>query len=141
VGWKLYIRFLGLPKAIARFRTSDPQGQMNIVLRMFNRFPFSARGRPGYEFKTWQAEVDRFITAWTYCPPLAFVRQYVDDHGDRGEVQAFFRSWCQFDWALAQTIVEGTGLPGWYQRPHTLSQGDPICDMIWAARPVGAGPQ
>jgi hypothetical protein len=96
-------------------------------------FPFSAPGRPGYELKTWQAEDDTFITAWTYCPPFAFVGQYVDDHGDRGEVQAFFHSWCQFDWALAYAIVEGTGQPGWFQRPHNLSQGDASCDMVWAA--------
>lgn len=138
VGWKLYIRFLGLPMAITRLRTSDPQQRMNIVLRMFLRFPFSAPGRPGYELKAVNAGDDRFITDWTYCPPFAFVKQFVEKHGDRGEVEAFFRSWCQFDWALAQAIVEGMEAPGWYQRPHTLSQGGVVCDMIWAANPVAA---
>ncbi|MGA9533688.1 MAG: hypothetical protein WBR18_13305 [Anaerolineales bacterium] len=134
VGWKLYVKFLVVPKAIARLRTPDPQEQMNLVLQMLLRFPFNAPGRPGYEVKGYSVGRSKFITDWTYCPPFDYVKQYVEKHGDRGEVQAFFRSWCQYDWALAYAIAEGTGQPGWYQRPHALSQGDDICDMTWSVQ-------
>jgi hypothetical protein len=133
VGWKLYSKFLIVPKTIARIRTSDPQEQMNLILSMLLKFPFSSPGRPGYEVSYGPVGDTAFATNWTYCPPFSFVRSYVDQHGDRGELQAFFRSWCQYDWALAYAIAEGTGQPGWYARPHTLSQGDPVCDMTWAA--------
>ncbi len=145
VGWKIYVRFLPIARTLARLRTPDPQEQMTLVLKSLLRFPFSAPGRLGYEL---QAEVTRsgaFATNWTWCPPFAFVREYVDDHGDRGELKAFFHSWCQYDWALADAIVEGTGYTGAYTRPHTLSVGDKVCDMSWGVEPstghqsVGAG--
>jgi len=39
----------------------------------------------------------------------------------------FNRTWCQFDWAAAQAMAAGEK----YERPHTLSAGDTICDMRW----------
>lgn len=135
IGWKLYVKFLAIPKAIARIRTSVPQEQMNLVLKAFLRFPFSAPGQPGYEVEAGATESGAFATDWSWCPPFAFVRRYVEQHGDRGELRAFFHSWCQYDWALADAIVEGTGHAGAYTRPHTLSRGDDICDMVWAAQP------
>lgn len=134
IGWKLYSRFLAIPKFVARLLTRDPQKMMNIVLRMMLRFPFSAPGRPGYEVEAWEAEDGSLKTYWTFCPPFAFVDQYLAGHEDRGEREAFIRTWCRFDWAFAQAIMEGTGQPGWYERPHTLSEGDNVCDMCWAAR-------
>lgn len=136
VGWKLYVKFLAIPRTIAKLRTRDPQRQMNLILRMLLNFPFSAPGRPGYEVTFGPVGDTAFATNWTYCPPFAFVQKYVRTHGDRGEVQAFFRSWCQYDWALAYAIAEGAGQPGWYVRPHALSQGDDICDMTWSVQPT-----
>lgn len=136
VGWKLYVKFLSLPRALARIRFSDPQQQMNFVLRMLLRFPFQPSRRPAYEASAYETDNGAFATDFTYCPPFAFVRAYVERHGDNGEVDAFFRSWCQYDWALAYAIVEGTHRIGSYEREQSLSQGDPICDMIWGTRPA-----
>lgn len=138
VGWKLYVKFLIVPKTIARLRTPDPQQQMNLILGMLLKFPFSSPGRPGYEVSYGPVGEKAFATNWTYCPPFSFVQFYVERHGDRGEIQAFFHSWCQYDWALAYAIAEGSGQPGWYARPHTLSQGDALCDMTWAVRPTSS---
>ena len=132
-GWKLYVTFLIIPKTVARVLRRDPQRRMNIMLNMFLRFPFSAPGRPGYEVTT-KEQADRFLTTWTYCPPYFFVKQYVEQHGDRGEMKAFQQSWCWFDWALSYTMMDGEDPPGFYQRPKTLSFGDDYCNMCWAAR-------
>lgn len=134
MGWKVYSRFLTLPRFLARLVTRDPQKQVNFILRMLLIFPFSAPGRPGYEVRAW-AEPDRFCTVWTHCPPYTYVREYVDEHGDRGEIEAFIKSWCWYDWAFAYAMVDGGyEKPGHYERPHTLSAGDALCDMCWYAR-------
>lgn len=133
IGWKLYTRFLILPRFLARLVTRDRQRQMNFILRLLMRFPFSAPGRPGYEVQAW-TEQGRFCTFWTHCPPYAFVREYVSMHGDGGEIEAFVKSWCWYDWAFAYAMVDGSyETYGHYERPHTLSAGDAICDMCWYA--------
>ena len=139
VGWKLYARFLTLPRFLARLVTRDPQQQVNFILRLLLRFPFSAPGRPGYEVEAW-AESGRFRTDWTYCAPYAFVRNYVAEYGDNGEMEAFRKSWCWYDWAFTYAMVGGSDEShGHYERPHTLSAGDAVCDMCWyAGRPKGA---
>lgn len=136
IGWKLYSRFLTLPRFLARLVTRDPQRQVNFILRLLLRFPFSAPGRPGYEVEAW-AEPGRFCTNWTHCPPYAFVRDHVAAQGDNGEIEAFSKSWCWYDWAFAYAMVDGThDTHGHYERPHTLSAGDPLCNMCWyAGRP------
>lgn len=131
IGWKVYARFLTLPRLSARMVTRDPQAQVNLILRMLLRFPFSAPGRPGYEVQAW-TEPGRFCTFWTYCPPYAFVRDYVAEYGDRGEIEAFSKSWCWYDWAFTYAMVGGSyETHGHYERPHTLSSGDALCDMCW----------
>jgi hypothetical protein len=126
-GWKLYIAFLGIPKRIARIVTRDPQRQMNVILRMLLRFPFSA---------------DRFVAHWTWCPPFQFVKHYVEANGDRGEIEAFYRSWCWYDWSFTYAMMDGTReRMGYYERPHTLSQGDDVCDMCLSARVSGRAGQ
>lgn len=137
IGWKVYARFLTLPRFLARLLKRDPQEQMNFILRLLLRFPFSAPGKPGYEVQAW-AEPNRFCTVWTHCPPAAFVRDYVAEHGDRGEVEAFIKSWCWYDWTFTYAMVGGSyETRGHYERPHTLAAGDEVCDMCWyAGRPA-----
>ncbi len=136
LGWKLYskpVPFLGW---VARLASRDPQKQLNLILRMLMVYPFSTPGPPGYECHSW-AESGRFCTDWTYCPPYAFVRKYVAKHGDRGEVEAFRRSWCDYDWAITYAMLNGgAGERGHYEREHTLSDGDAVCDMRWYASPT-----
>lgn len=133
VGWKVYAQMIGLPFLLAKLRTRDPQRRMNQVLEGLMRFPFNAPGRPGYEVRAW-ADIEGFHTHWTYCAPLGFVKRHVERHGDRGEVEAFYQSWCQYDWPAADILAGGrAGEHGHYRRPHTLSRGDSVCDMCWSA--------
>lgn len=134
VGWKLYSRGAMLPRFVARLMTRDPQKRLEMMLRLLMIFPFSAPGRPGYEVKAW-AEGDHFCTYWTHCPPHAFVRKYVERNSDRGELEAFRKSWCGYDWAIARVMAGGRERVGYYDRPHTLSAGDDVCDMCWYATP------
>jgi hypothetical protein len=140
VGWKVYERMLEIPFFFARVRTRDPQRRMNFVLTALMRFPFSAPGEPGYEVQAW-SEPGRFHTHWTYCAPLGFVKRYVARHGDRGELEAFFQSWCLYDWPAADILAGGrAGEHGHYERPNTLSRGDAVCDMCWSAPSRGVSP-
>jgi hypothetical protein len=133
IGWKVYTSLLPLPKLISRLITPDNQKQVNLILRMFMIFPFSTPGRPGYECNAWE-EPGRFCTDWTHCPPFEFVQRYAEIHGDRGEIELYQRTWCEYDWALAYALVDGTfNVKGHYERPHTLSHGDKVCDMRWYA--------
>lgn len=133
VGWKIYAQMIELPFLFAKLRTRDPQRRMNQVLEGLMRFPFDAPGRPGYEVRAW-ADIEGFHTHWTYCAPLGFVQRHVERHGDRGEVEAFYQSWCQYDWPAADILAGGrAGEHGHYRRPHTLSRGDSVCDMCWSA--------
>lgn len=134
VGWKVYARMLAL--AVLPFRwVDDSQRRLNSTLRSLLRFPFSAPGRPGYEVEAWE-DREGFHTHWTYCPPQAFVRELIQQK-DSGELEAFYRSWCLYDWAAADLLVND-GRRGHYKRPHTLSRGGAICDMCWVAR-TGTG--
>ena len=135
VGWTLYAKMIAVPKLVARLVYRDPQKQINLVLRMLMIYPFSSPGRPGYEVRAW-SEADRYCTFWTHCPPHQAVRDYVERHGDCGELDAFRMSWCSYDWALTYALIDGGFQEkGHYERPHTLSAGDDVCDMCWYARP------
>ena len=89
---------------------------MNFVLKAMMRFPFSAPGRPGYEVRAW-SEPGRFHTHWTYCAPLGFVKRHIERHGERGELEAFYQSWCLYDWPGADVLAGGkAGEHGHYRR-------------------------
>lgn len=122
IAWKVYVAWLPIPRFFARLASRDPQKQMNFILRVFLHYPFS---EPGYQRKVWE-ESDALNTYWYRCPPQAYFKQ----HGSPEEMLFFFRTWCTFDWAIANEMVEG----GWYERPHTLSVGDDVCNMTWHGR-------
>jgi hypothetical protein len=132
VGWKLYVWMLNTAAFPFRITTRDPYERIERTLKALLVFPFSTPGAPGYEVEVW-TEGAQFFTHWTHCPPQAFVRQLVEDHGDRGELDAFYRSWCLYDWPAAD-LLAGDGKRGHYARPHTLSRGDSVCDMCWRGR-------
>jgi hypothetical protein len=123
IAWKVYASWLSIPRFFAQLVTRNPQKQMNFILRAFLRYPFS---EPGYQRKVWQ-EADGLNTYFYRCPPHAYFQQ----HGTPEEMLFFNRTWCTFDWAIANEMVEG----GRYERPHTLSSGDAVCDMKWYVRP------
>lgn len=124
VAWKVYEKWMVLPRFIARRATDDPQVQMNLMLRMFLRYPF---GRPGYEWEA-RAEPQRFALDIYRCPVYDYLKS-------QGADEFMLNSWCTLDFALAQVMTEG----GHYERPHTLAAGDAVCDMTWYARPKAEG--
>lgn len=122
IGWKVYSAWLPPLRFAARLlHRNHPQQQMNFILRALMRYPFS---EPGYQVEMAEA-ADHFRTDWTRCPPL----EYVKAHGRPGELKFFFYTWCMYDWAIAQVMAEG----GRYERAHTMSAGDDLCDMRWYA--------
>lgn len=134
VGWKIYAWMLRAASLPFRLATRSRARRLEATLRTLMRFPFGAPGPPGYRVEA-RFEPGRVHTHWTHCPPLAFVRRLVASRGDRGEVEAFYRSWCLYDWPAADLLVDD-GRHGHYSRPHTLSLGDSVCDMCWYARPL-----
>ncbi len=137
VGWKLYglgIQVVSWPFAIS---TRDSGKRIERTIRMLMVFPFSAPGRPGYEVKITH-QPGQLLTHWTWCPPQVFVRDLIERDGDNGELEAFYRSWCQYDWPGAD-LMAGDGERGHYTRSCTLSKGDKVCDMCWKFR--GSGQQ
>lgn len=132
VGWKIFAWMLRLAALPLRLTTRDPVRRMERTLRALMIFPFSAPGRPGYELEV-RSEDDHIVTRWTHCPPQAFVRRLVTDHPDRSELEAFYRSWCLYDWAGAD-LLANDGKRGHYSRAHTMSRGDAVCDMCWYGR-------
>jgi hypothetical protein len=141
IGWKLYVKQATFPRLVARLSSRDPDKQMGLVLRMLGVFPFSAPGKPGYEVKAWRGQGCICIN-YFHCPPYSFVKQYVEQNGDRGELELYRKSWCTYDWPFAYAIMGGGYKKlGHYERPHTISSGDDVCDMRWYARvPEGEHP-
>jgi hypothetical protein len=137
LGWKIYAWMLAASATPARILTRSPRRRLEWTLKLLMRFPFGAPGKPGYEVRAW-SEGERFFTHWTHCPPQAFVRALVEAGEDRGELEAFYRSWCLYDWSGAD-LLAGDGERGHYRRPHTMSRGDAVCDMCWWARRAGEG--
>lgn len=134
IGWLIYswmLRAAGWPFRVL-FR--DPGKRMEMTLRALMIFPFDAPGKPGYEVEVWTEGSDTF-THWTHCPPQAYVRNLVDEEGNRGELLAFYHSWCQYDWPGAD-LLASDGESGHYTREHTMSCGDNVCDMCWHGQPV-----
>lgn len=134
IGWKVYRWMLMAAALPIRFTSRDPRTRMERTLRGLLRFPFSAPGRPGYEVDAW-SDGSGFHTHWTHCPPQSFVRKVIAHDGDHGELDAFYRSWCQYDWPGAD-VIANDGARGHYRRLETLARGDAVCDMCWSGVPL-----
>lgn len=130
-GWVVYARMLALSSLSFRLVTRDPARRLQWTIKSLLRFPFNAPGAPGYSVETYLDGGD-IITNFTHCPPQSFVRALVAARGNRGDLEAFFASWCQYDWPGAD-IIAGDGERGHHARTQTLSRGDPRCDMCWKA--------
>ena len=133
LGWDIYRRMLGLSSLPARLVTRDPGRRLRWTIRTLLVFPFHAPGAPGYEVQTWR-DNDDIVTHFTCCPPQSFVRQLAETEDDTDTLEAFRQSWCTYDWPGAD-LIAGDGKRGHYRRHRTLSHGDAVCDMCWAARP------
>lgn len=133
-GWVVYAQMIALSSLPLRLVTRDPAHRLQWTIKSLLRFPFRSPGAPGYGVETY-LDGDDIITNFTHCPPQSFVRNLVAARGDRGDLEAFFVSWCQYDWPGAD-IIAGDGERGHYVRTQTLSRGDPRCDMCWKARAI-----
>lgn len=96
LGWQIYSSIVAISKLISQILAPRPQKRIEIVLRFLMRFPFSPTGRPCYEVEAWSDD-EAIYTHWTWCPPFQFVKNYVDEHGDDGELELFCRTWCEYD--------------------------------------------
>lgn len=140
VGWDFYQAMLRLYSLPFRLLYRDPRRRIKATIRLLLRFPFGAAGKPGYEVTVW-SDASSIHTHFTHCPPQSAVRAIVAGHGDKGDLEAFYESWCQYDWPGAD-LIAADGVSGHYSRPHTLSRGDAVCDMCWSgvAVPAQRGP-
>ena len=102
----------------ARLTTKDPVDFLGRYIREAMKFPYS---EPGYKVKFYK-EKDGYRTDFYSCPVYDFYKQFGGE-----EVSLFRKTWCTLDYAVAENLVEG----GKYQRRHTLSDGDEVCDMRW----------
>lgn len=103
---------------LARLTTKDPMTFLEKRLRDGMKFPYN---RPGYRIELYQ-DKDGWCMDIYSCPVHEFYKQFGQE-----EMAFFRRTWCTFDYSAAENLVEG----GRYQREHTLSDGDEVCDMRW----------
>jgi hypothetical protein len=91
---------------------------MGIFLRDMLKFPY---GEPGY-----QADLSKtgnvYHMNFYSCPVYNFYKQFGAE-----ELTLFRKVFCTYDYAAAEHLSIG----GRYQREHTLSEGDEVCDMRW----------
>ncbi len=132
IGWDVYASLLRLSSFPFRLVTRDPAKRLRWTIQSLLRFPFTAPGAPGYAVKHWSND-QNIYTHFTHCPPQSFVRKLVQETGDQGDLDAFYDSWCMYDWPGSDLIADD-GQRGHYRRKQTLSRGDPVCDMCWAAQ-------
>jgi hypothetical protein len=137
VGWDFYEAMLRLYSLPFRLLFRDPSRRIRATIRLLLRFPFGAGSRPGYEVSVW-SDATSIHTHFTHCPPQTAVRSIVARHGDEGDLEAFYQSWCQYDWPGAD-LIAADGASGHYSRVHTLSRGDAVCDMCWSGVAAAGG--
>lgn len=135
IGWDIYAFMLRLSSLPFGIITRNPGKRLRWTIRLLLHFPFNAPGAPGYAVTAWNDD-DAIHTHWTHCPPQTFVRNLISETGDCGDLDAFYRSWCLYDWPGAD-LIAGDRRRGHYHRSQTLSRGDPVCDMCWAGRASG----
>lgn len=104
---------------VARLTTSDRLDFLEKRLKDGVRYPYS---QPGYRIDLYKDEEVWCMDIYS-CPVYDFYNQFGHE-----ELALFRRTWCTFDFAVAEHLVDG----GSYQRKHTLSDGDGVCDMRWS---------
>ena len=82
------------------------------------KFPY---GEPGYRSKLYR-DGNMYCMDFYSCQVYDFFKQFGQE-----ELTLFRRTHCTFDYAAAEHIAEGVS----YQREHTLTDGDEVCDMRW----------
>jgi hypothetical protein len=124
IGWTFYAAASRYLYWLVRPFVWNKQKQINSVLRILMIFPFN-RDPNGYQF-TIKNEADHMRTDWTQCVVLEAIKR----SGNEADLNFFRHSWCQYDFHFPALISQD----GYYEREHTLSFGDGVCDMKWYAR-------
>jgi hypothetical protein len=132
VGWDIYRRMLGLMSLPSRVLSRDPGRRLRWTIQGLLIFPFRSVGAPGYEAHIFR-DGDDLHTHFKHCPPQTFARAISAQRDDPELLEAFRQSWCLYDWPGAD-LIAADDKRGHYVRPHTLSFGDPVCDMCWKSR-------
>lgn len=122
--WKLYILGAKTLWLATSLIAREPQKRLNYTLRILCKYPFNTDPK-GYQFKL-QIMPDHLSMNFTQCA----VHQFIKTLGSDEEMDFFRNSWCLYDFALPAYLTAG----GSYEREHTLSHGDNICDMRWYAK-------
>lgn len=105
-------------KLYLRHFVRDPHTILHRRLKSMMKYPYSP---PGYQIEFYEKE-DVFCMDIYTCPVYEFYKQFSDE-----EMDLFRKAWCTFDITAGENVVEG----GKYERKHTLSSGDNVCDMRW----------
>jgi len=122
--WKLYIFGAKVVWIVTGFVSRNSHKRLNYTLRILCKYPFNPDPK-GYQFSIFTSQ-DCITTNFTQC----VAHKYFSHTGNEEEMDFFRNSWCKYDFALPSYLIEG----GRYEREHTLSSGDGICDMKWYAK-------
>ncbi|MFO7559182.1 MAG: L-2-amino-thiazoline-4-carboxylic acid hydrolase [Desulfobacterales bacterium] len=115
--WKYYQRVVRRTRLKGHLSSRKPQKRMDRIQEIF----LKTLEKPGYDLKVIKVP-DAFAYDIYRCP----VHDYFKSVGSE-ELEFFKKTWCTFDWPLAEYLVKG----GKYERQYTLSHGDAMCDMRW----------
>jgi hypothetical protein len=107
-----------LRKKWTKLRSENSMDYMGKRLKSMLKYPY---GEPGYKTDYYLDDKVYCMNIYS-CPVFNFYKQFGED-----ELTFFRKSWCTFDYTAAEHLVKG----GKYQREHTLSDGDSMCDMRW----------
>jgi len=107
-----------LKKKLIALKTKDPLELMGKFLSDMLKFPY---GKPGYRAELYK-EGNVYHMNFYSCPVYDFYKQFGNE-----ELTLFRKVFCTYDYAAAERLIED----GRYQREHTLSNGDDVCDMRW----------
>lgn len=117
--------YFNLRKFIGRmnkFQSGDPLRKLGKKLKQVMRFPYNP---PGYTIQLQRVDNVYHMDIYS-CPVYDFFKKLGQE-----ELDLFRHTWCTFDYAVAEKVfVQG----GNYERQHTLSDGDEVCDMRWCIR-------
>jgi len=119
--WKLYILGSKILWTFAGLLSRDPQKRLNILLKWLCKYPFN-QDPNGYQYDV-QVRPDHLEMNFSQCA----VHQLMLNTATAEEMDFFSKSWCLYDFSLPAYLIEG----GYYEREHTLSHGDQLCDMKW----------
>lgn len=117
--WRFYRHWGRITMAVTGLITRDPTRRLRLSVNAFLTYPF---GRPGYRFDD-IPEADGRSLNMLRCP----VADYL---GQRDSADLCAGSWCNLDYALAETWEARL------QRTATLVAGAPCCDFRFHSRPA-----